>query len=75
MPEETVEVRVTMPADLWAQVCQHAELDQVPTNDLLIGAIKQFLHHKTVNATLADLLEHEYEEWLIDEDRTADIDS
>lgn len=75
MPEETVEVRVALPVDLWAQVCHHAEFDQISTNDLLIGAIEQFLHHKTVNATLADLLEHEYEEWLIDEDRTSGIDS
>jgi len=75
MPEETVDVRVTLPVDLWAQVCHHAELDQIPTNDLLIGAIEQFLHHKQINATLADRLEHEYEEWLIDEARTADVDS
>ncbi len=72
--EKTVEVTVTLPVDLWTHVCQHAEIDQVSTSHLLIGAIEQFLRHKTVNTTLADLLEREYEEWLNNRDGTAPSD-
>lgn len=33
MPEETVEVRVTLPVDCWVQMGHHAEPDVSPTHN------------------------------------------